>query len=93
MSTGEFYIVYINKNKLSSYDDVKSKINLSKSWYRINETIWILYTTSNANKWYARLRHLAEGDGSLFISKLDMNDQQGWMNQNFWDWIIKFEKK
>ncbi len=87
MAAGEFYIVYIKRLNEISYETVKEKMDLSKSWYRINETIWILYTTSNADKWYIRLVDLAKDSGNLFICKLDMSNSQGWMNRKFWDWV------
>jgi hypothetical protein len=89
MPVANFYVVYIHRLESVSYDSIKEKMDLSRSWYRITERTWILYTTSDAEKWYARLSPFVKDDGSLFICKLDMSDSQGWMNNNFWEWIRK----
>jgi hypothetical protein len=31
--------------------------------------------------------------GSLFICKLDMSDRQGGLNEKFWEWVDKHNKK
>ena len=87
MSNTEFYMVYIDRAATASYEAVKEKMNLSVSWYRINEKLWILYTTSDAEKLYKRLFPLVKDDGSIFICKLDIHNRQGWMTQRFWDWL------
>ncbi len=89
MADGNFYIVYIKCLEDTSYESLKEKMDLSRNWYRITENNWILYTTSNAEKWYSRLSPLVKDSGSLFICKLDMSERQGWMNEKFWAWIRK----
>jgi hypothetical protein len=89
MAVGELYIVYIERLRETSYEDVQKKMDLARSWYRINESVWVLYTTSDADKWYARLSPLVKDTGSLFICKLDYTESQGLMSQKFWDWVKK----
>ncbi|MGB8278638.1 MAG: hypothetical protein WCF20_12000 [Methylovirgula sp.] len=91
MASGNFYMIYINRSEASSYEDVKKKMDLSRDWYRVTERLWILYTTSDSEKWYARLNRLVKDDGSLLICKLDMSDRQGWMSEKFWEWLRKHE--
>ena len=68
-------------------------MSLSRSWYRFTENNWVLYTTSDADKLYARLVPLVRPTGSLFISKLDMSEQQGWVSKKFWAWVEKHAKE
>ncbi len=69
MTDREFYVIYIDRSPTSSYEDVKEKMDLASSWYRINERLWVAYTTSDADKWYGRLSPLVKDAGSLFICR------------------------
>jgi hypothetical protein len=86
-TSAAFYVVYIKRNTSASFEDVKKKMDQSLDWYRVEETLWILYTTSDAEKWYARLSALVKESGNLFICKLDTTVRQGWMNKDFWSWF------
>jgi hypothetical protein len=87
MAKPNFYMVYIDRNKDVSYEKVEEKMDLSVDWYRIKENLWILYTTSDAEKWYKRLSPLAKNDGNILICELNINNRQGWMNKKFWKWV------
>lgn len=87
MAKANNYIIYIDRSKYITYEAVKVKMDLSIDWYRIKENLWVLYSTSDAEKWYSRLSPLVKEDGSIFICKLDVDNRQGWMSNNFWKWI------
>ena len=87
MAQANFYIIYIKRKKEITYESVKEKMDLSVDWYRINEQLFVLYTTSDAEKWYSRLSPFVKESGSLFVSKLNTNDRQGWMVDEFWKWL------
>ena len=88
-----FYIVYIDKLSSVLQSDIKRKMDLSKDWYKINDKLWVLYTTSDANKLYGRLEEFVKDDGNLFISRLDVSDRQGWMSNEFWEWMSNLDKE
>ena len=87
-----FYIVHIDRAAHVSLDQLKEKMDLSTDWYRVNSRLWLLHTTSSAEKWHRRLKPLIDDDGKLFICKLDVTDRQGWMSNDFWDWIRRRER-
>lgn len=86
-TSANFFVVYIKRTASASFEDVKKKMDHSLDWYRVEETLWILYTTSDVEKWYARLSPLVKEGGNLFICKLDITVRQGWMNKDFWSWL------
>jgi hypothetical protein len=92
MADAAFYVVYIDRLEGVSYEEVKKKMDLCRSWYRLTERNWILYTTSDADKLYSRLSPLVRDEGSLFICRLDISERQGWMNNRFWDWLNRHEE-
>jgi hypothetical protein len=87
MATAQFYIVYIDPIAGTAASSVEEQMNLSVDWYRIKDNIWVLYTTSDEDKWYSRLSPLVKDSGRLFICKLDTTKRQGWMNKDFWKWL------
>ena len=87
MTVATFYHIYISSKPDVAASDVQAKMNLAIDWFRYDPKNWIVYTTSNANKWQLRLRPLADPGGQLFICRLDISDRQGWMNPEFWKWL------
>ncbi len=85
----DFYHMYIRHKGGVTADQVEEKMDLASDWFRHTASEWVLYTTSDANVWQARLLPLVEPDGSLFICRLDIGRYNGWMPQSFWDWIEK----
>lgn len=91
MTKGEFYVIYIDRDPEVAYDEVKRTMDLARHWYRINSRYWIVYTTSDAEKWYKRLKKFVTNSGNLFICRLDTRERQGWMSGDFWDWLRELE--
>ncbi len=87
MATARFFIVYIERRPDIPFKTLEQKMNLSYDWYRLGETLWIIYTTSDVDKWYSRLSPLVKNTGSLFICKLNVSQRQGWMKNSFWKWL------
>ena len=91
MPTGRFYVIYIDRDPDVSYEDLKNKMDLARDWYRITSRYWIVYTTSDAEKWYGRLKKFVANSGNLLICRLDVTERQGWMSGDFWDWLRQLE--
>jgi hypothetical protein len=87
MAMAEFFNVYIYCKKDVPFEKLEKQMNLSLDWMRITQHVWILYSTSDIDKWQERLRPLVEPDGSLFICRIDIKKRNGWMSKQFWDWI------
>ena len=92
MAKAHFYMIHIERKKEISFDQVKEKMNLANDWFRIRENLWIVYSTSEPEKWYSRLSEYVLKEGQLFICKLAPEDRQGWMDQGFWDWLNRKKK-
>lgn len=84
-----YYSIYISTKKGTSVEDVEEKMNLALDWFRLNRTYWVVYTSSDANKWYERLQPFVKPGGNIFITKLDLTDRQGWISKEFWKWLKK----
>ena len=85
----DFYVVYIERKADSTYEEVEKAMNMALDWYRVKEDVWILFSSSNAEKWYERLKKFSGDGGFLFISRLDVSNRQGWMKKAFWEWLNK----
>ena len=56
-------------------------------WYRYDPNLYILHTTSDVDKWQERLFDFVKNDGKLFICELQIENRNGWMNKDFWNWL------
>jgi hypothetical protein len=86
-TVARFYHVMLRPKPGVSLDQVRAKMNLAIDWFYYGENCWILYTTSNAAKWYERLSNLVRPGGNVFICRLDVSDRNGWINKELWAWL------
>jgi hypothetical protein len=89
VAVSKHYLIYISKRADVTAEQVQEKIDLAIDWFRIDPKNWIVYTTSDADKWQERLRQLVDPGGHLFICRLDLSNRQGWMVPKFWEWLRK----
>ncbi|WP_329847420.1 hypothetical protein [Stenotrophomonas sepilia] len=82
-----FLHVFLKPKEGVTSDQVKEKMDLALDWYKYADDCWVVKTTSEIEKWQARLKPLAEPDGSLLIFKLDASKRQGWLAKSFWKWL------
>lgn len=82
-----FFMIYIDRKNDVTYENVKKKMDLARDWYRIREDLWIVYSTSDPEKWYERLAPLIKKSGNLFVCQLEASNRQGWMPEEFWKWF------
>ena len=68
--------------------------NKARSWLRYTPSCWILYTELSADEWCTRLEQILEPDKRhLFITRIDIQDCQGWITSAGWDWIKKHSRR
>lgn len=87
MNSPEFYMIYINRMASVSYDEVEARMNKALDWYRITESLWIVYSNSTPERLYERLSPLVKDSGNVFICELNVHNRQGWMKKGFWKWL------
>lgn len=83
------YHLYLTAPGLAPDDpELTKKLDLATDWLRFGDNCWLLYTTGDAAKWYARLGALVKKRaGHMFIIKVDPSDRQGWLPKSSWKWI------
>jgi len=89
MDSGRFYHIYVVRKGGVSYGTLESKMNLALDWFRYDQKNWIVYSTSDTNRWMSRLKPLVKPDGNIFICELKINNRNGWMSKKLWEWIKK----
>ena len=78
-----------NHHLRNRLEEIEKQLNVAIDWYRFDDGHYVVYTTSDADKWYGRLQSLVKPEGSVFICKLEKDDSNGWMQKSFWDWYRK----
>ena len=63
------------------------------NWQHPMESIWVVavssYSITNAERIYDNIRQYIDENDSIFVTKIDQLDRQGWMPKTFWEWIKK----
>jgi hypothetical protein len=61
------------------------------NWQHPMESFWVVavsdYAYKSAESMYETLRQSIDDNDSLFISRIDNIEHQGWMPKNFWNWF------
>jgi hypothetical protein len=63
--------------------------NRAHDWLRYAPNCWILYTSASPDTWVDRVREKIDKEDYLFICELILDNHQGWLSQDLWDWINK----
>jgi len=85
----EFLHIYITQKAGVTRDEVEKKLSLALDWFRYDNKVYVVYTTSDVDKWQERLIDFIKPSGHLFICRLDIKARQGWMTKTFWNWLQK----
>lgn len=85
---GQYFILLIEDIEKVEWVSFKEKIDLALDWIRIMPNSFILKTTSDTSKWYARLKPVLTNT-SFFITEININNRTGFMTQSKWNWINK----
>lgn len=85
----EYYIILIDSLLISDVDEKNLNTTLDKSisWKKVMPGCYIVRTSSDAQKWYARIKKTVGEDLNFFICKVDISHRQGWLAKEVWDWI------
>jgi hypothetical protein len=84
-----FYHIYIKAEEGIKLEEIEKKMNLAIDWFRYAPNCYVVYSTSDTDKWYERLKPLFDSNGRFLIMELNVNNRFGWMTKDFWEWLSK----
>ena len=90
--SGRFFHIYLDPKAGVSYEQIVKTMNLGLDWYKYDKKVWVVYTTSDFDKWKTRLEPLAKKGGNYFVAEIDVTKRTGWMAKSFWEWLKKERK-
>lgn len=70
-------------------EELTPEFNKAKDWVRYAPNCWIVWTTSDMETWYARVRPYMKNEDYVFICEINLKNRQGWLPKFIWDWINK----
>lgn len=84
----DLYHIFIIPKKGVGRAQIEEKLSLARNWFRYDERCYVLFTTSDENKWQRALLPLVEPDGRLFICKFEGKEHyHGYLRNDFWVWL------
>jgi hypothetical protein len=87
------YNIYIVPKEGVTEDEIQAKMNKALDWFRYDDKCWLVYTSSDQDKWYVRLSPLVKPGGHALIWRLSMSHYKGWMTNRLWEWIRKCKSR
>jgi hypothetical protein len=78
----------------SKIEELKPEFNKALDWYRYAPNCWVVWTTTNAEGWYARLKPLLTDKDSMLVIPFEYGPISGVASRGLWDFFKKhLEKK
>jgi hypothetical protein len=92
-SRERFLIVNFAWKSAPKVEEIKPIFNTALDWYRMGSSVWVLWTTSSPDAWYAAIRSYMTEEDSVFIAELNLSvtseNYFGWQTKSFWNWLDK----
>ena len=84
------------RNYNGLYDAIKELAG-EGNWQHPMESFWVVsiseFSSKTVESMYDFLRQHIDDNDSLFISRIDNTEHQGWMPKNFWNWFKEKREK
>jgi hypothetical protein len=83
-----FHISFVFKDE-PIIEGLEPTFSKAKDWVRYSDTCWIVYTTSDAQRWYNRLKPNIGARDNVLVVRIDPLERQGRMPKFVWEWFRK----
>lgn len=94
MSKKIFMLTITPKNRPLEEIDIYSALDKALDWLKISPSCWLIFTSSDSEVWFDRIRKVTEKWGDNFlIMELNPHNKQGWLKSSVWDWINDHKSK
>lgn len=87
MAMNIYLISYDLRKPGQNYTSLYEVIKAFGDWQHPMESLWAICSNEKANDIYAKLRPNIDGNDSLLVVRLTMDDHQGWLPKSFWEWV------
>jgi hypothetical protein len=64
--------------------ELEPVFNKAMDWVRYSDTCWIVYTSSDAERWYKRLKPKIGARDNVLIVRIDPSERNGYMPKSVW---------
>ncbi len=89
MSRGRYLQITFNFSGPTKVKELEVAFNQGLDWIRIAPNAWLVWTTSDPEKWFGRLKPKINNDDHMYIFEIDIDARKGWAPKSVWDWIKK----
>ncbi len=87
--SAQFLHISLNFKQQIDQEALKKVFDKALDWAHYMPNCWIVYTSSDVNKWYERLQPFAGSHDSILIVKIDPTMKHGKLYRWVWDWLNK----
>jgi len=87
MDQGKFLHIAFNFRGPTKVQELEPIFNQGVDWVRYAPNCWIVWTTSNAETWYSRLKPSLGPNDTMLIIRVDRSERHGWLPKWIWEWL------
>lgn len=89
MAKGQYLQITFEFKGPPKIKELEPVFNDAIDWARIAPNVWIVWTTSTAEKWYQRLKPKLGSEDIFYIFHIDNSIRNGWGQKWIWEWLDK----
>ncbi|HIF9218110.1 TPA: hypothetical protein ACX6QF_003657 [Photobacterium damselae] len=82
-----YSISYDLNNPGQKYENIYSVIRSFGGYNHIMESTWLVSTSLSASQVFDKFTSYLDNNDKMFISKVNVNEYQGWLDEDTWKWI------
>lgn len=87
MTDRSFVLVSLETKSSARASEFEASLNKAIDWIQIKENTWLVWTTSDAQRWYRRLKPKLKDGERVFICGIQPDNRSGWMPKAFWEFV------
>ena len=81
-------ILIVSFNPTDSVPKFSKVLEEESEWLKILNSTWLIATYQSAEQLYSKLApHVDSVKDRIFVTEMVLENYQGWLNRNAWDWI------
>lgn len=84
-----YSVSYDLNNPGQKYEKIHEVLKSFNGYYHIMDSTWLISTSFSAAQVCDKLTPYLDSNDKMFISKVNANEYQGWLENDVWDWIRK----
>lgn len=86
----KFMLITLNfEGRDAPTEQLKTALDKALDWVTYAPNCFIVYTSSDVDRWFQRLRKVVHENDSILIMEVVLENRAGWLPKDVWAWMHK----